>query len=124
MRFFLALVLLLTASLAAAAEEPVEREIRALEWRLYDRVEFPLRLRQIDSEIKLTEARLESQRKLLAEYQSFQRFSAGNPLTLTVEETKLQILASRLRLDNLREERSLLLRYRDDQRRLFELRAK
>lgn len=124
MRFFLALILLLVTSLAAAAEEPVEREIRTLEWRLYDRVEFPLRLRQIDSEIKLTEARLKSQQKLLAEYQAFQRFSAGNPLTLTVEETKLQILASQLKLEDLREERSLLLRYRDDQRRLFELRGK
>lgn len=120
---FLVLAFLACASLTSAApKESTEAEIRDLEWRLYERVEFPTRIRRIESELKIGEARLKSLEKLLAEYQSFQKFSTGNPLTLTVEDTRLQILELKVRIDDLREERSLLERYKSDQRRLFELR--
>jgi hypothetical protein len=108
---------------APAADDPGQ-ELRDLEWRLYERVDFPLRVRRIDTEIKIADARLKSLQKLLAEYMTFQKFSPGdgNPLNLTVEDTKLQILEVKLRLENLREERLLLDRYKDEQRRLFDLR--
>jgi hypothetical protein len=113
------------ATLTSAAPPVVDRDadIRALEYRLYDRVDFPLRLRRIDNEITLAEARQKSLEKLLKEYQSFQKFSIGNPLTLTVEDTKLQLLELKLQIESLREERSLMHRYKDEQRRLFELRG-
>ena len=134
MRRFLALATLfvLTTSLFAAPpvmtgispalDAKLARERLDLEHRLYERVDFPIQARRLVSEITLTEAKLKSLEKLLAEYQGFQRFSTGNPLTLTVEDTKLQILAAKLHLDDLKEEKSLLERYRDDQRRLYELR--
>ncbi len=121
---FLVLAFFACASLtsAAAPKNAAEAEIQELESRLYERVEFPARVRRMENSIKLAEARLKSLEKLLVEYQSFQKFSIGNPLTLTVEETKLQILDTKLQLKELRDERSLLYRYKDDQRRLDELR--
>jgi hypothetical protein len=119
---FVLLLVSLAAPLFAAPPEDIATELRDLEWRLYERVDFPLRVRRLETEIKLAETRLKSLEKLLVEYQSFQKFSTGNPLTLTVEDTRYQILELKLRLENLREERLLLDRYKDDQRRLFELR--
>jgi hypothetical protein len=106
------------------APQTPEQELRDLEWRLYERVDFPLRVRRLDTEIKIAEARLKSLERLLAEYLTLQKFSPGdgNPLTLTVEDTRLTILEAKLRLADLREERLLLDRYKDDQRRLFDLR--
>lgn len=125
---WLALVFFAWATITSAAAPPkeadVEEEIASLEYRLYERVEFPTRIRRLGAEITLAEARIKSLEKLLREYQSFQKFSTGNPLTLTVEETKLALLEAKLQLEGLREERSLLERYKDEQRRLFELRAR
>lgn len=118
-------VFLAWASLTSAAPPggATEAELRDLHWRLYERVDFPLRLRRIDSLLKVEEARLKSLEKMLAEYQSFQKFSTGNPLTLTVQDTELQILETKTQIDDLREERRLLERYKGEQRRLFELQS-
>jgi hypothetical protein len=129
MRRYLLALALVTLPLQLLAAEPdapktADQEMRDLEWRLYECVDFPLRVRRLDTEIKIAEARLKSLEKLLAEYMTFQKFSPGdgNPLTLTVEDTRLQILEAKLRLADMREERLLLDRYKDDQRRLFDLR--
>jgi hypothetical protein len=123
-RYLLALALLTLPLPLFAADKIPDQELRDLEWRLYERVDFPLRVRRLDTEIKIAEARLKSLEKLLAEYMTFQKFSPGdgNPLTLTVEDTKLQIMEAKLRLADMREERLLLDRYKDDQRRLYDLR--
>lgn len=122
---FLVLAFFACASLtsAAAPEGATEAEVAEIEWRLYERVQYPAAMRRIENDLKLSQARLKSLEKLLVEYQSFQKFSIGNPLTLTVEDTKLQILELKTHIADLREQRLELDRTKSEQRRLFELRA-
>jgi len=97
-------------------------EIAELHLRLYVRVDFALRLKRLDSEIRLTEAQLASIKRILVQYRLLERLKPA-PLLGTRERTKLQLLETELRLQDLRVERLLLRRYHPDQRRLFELEA-
>jgi hypothetical protein len=105
---WLPLVFVAFATLTSAAAPPKGENLAE---RRADRGEVMLRLRQLDRQIQRADAQAKSLERLLAEYQSFQKFSIGNPLTLTVEETKLQLLDAKLLAEELREERSQLSRY-------------
>jgi len=129
----LSLVLLLGSTVVTFAAEPPRSsrvplpsakrtlEIAQLRARLYERVEFPLRLLRLENEIKLAEAQIESFKRLDKEYQQFTKFKYSNPLIHTIETTKLGLLQATLHLKNLKEERHLLRRYFDEERRLRRL---
>ncbi len=128
---FPALVLVCLLASLVEAQPPVREaartarrdvEIAELRLRLYVRVDFALRLRRLDSEIKLTEAEAASIKRILEQYRPLERLRPS-PLLGTRERTKLQLLETELRLKDLRAERLLLRRYHPDQRRLFELEA-
>ena len=131
MRYLLCIVCCLVGSLVNAAPpamtglpealQPRARMRLDLEYRLYDNVDFVIQARRLTTEIKLTEERLKSLEKLQREYAAFDKFTHPG-FTLTFEDLRLSILEAKLRLADMREEKSLLEKYRDDQRQLLQLR--
>lgn len=85
-------------------------ERAALEQRYYRRVEHPNQVRTLKAEIKFSAARVDALRRINTSYRPFTRFSTGNPLTLTVERTRLDLLREEIYLRELREQ--LRLEYR------------
>lgn len=104
---------------SAAAERVLETARLTL--RLYRKVEFPLRIRQLESQIALAEAELGSFRRRIAEYEAFSRNKYSAPLFFSLEQARLAETATRLRLEGLREELLLVERYYRDRCRLLEL---
>ena len=95
-------------------------ELATLQLRRYERVEYPLKLRRLESEIKLTAAEVASHERTLAEYQKFTRDKV-HPFFLSQEQANLARLSAQLRLDDLKEEKLLLERYHSEQRRIYEI---
>jgi len=110
-----------TGALAAAQRQ---REIAKLELRLFQRLDFPLRLRQLETEITLTKAELASHKRSVVEYERFTKFKYSSVMFVTLEQARLDVLESELRLKDLIEEKWLLIQHRSDLRRLLELRAR
>ncbi len=98
-----------------------EVELAQIRMRLWERLDYPLRQRQIDSELKLAEAQIESLKRQVSEYEQFTKFKYSSPLFYSLEEARVQLVAAQARRDDLREEAALLLKNRDDLRRLQEL---
>ncbi|HND52728.1 MAG TPA: hypothetical protein PLV92_10045 [Pirellulaceae bacterium] len=118
-RFCFALVLF--GGVARGADDEAAR----LKVKLFERVDYPLRLKQLDSDLRLARAEVESYQKLFNEYSRFNRYLVDSkPFTAQAEEYRLKLLAAQLRCENLEEERVLLERYRVDERRLRELEAR
>lgn len=103
----------------AAAERAVE--LAQLRLRRYARVEYPLKLRKLESEIKLTEAELGVHQDRVAEYERFEKNAYSSPLFFSLQQARLALVESELRLADLGEEKLLLVRYHTDQCRLYEL---
>ena len=100
-----------------------DREIAALELRLFERLDYPLRLHKLEREIELAEARLASQRRRVTEYKQFTKFKHSAPLFLTLEKSRLSVVELEMTLKNLEEEKLLLIRHRPAIRRLLKLRV-
>ena len=110
---------------ARAAENAGEmaQAFRALEearlrLRLFERVDYPLRLQEVDAQIKLTRAEVESFQRRIAEYE---RFDGSGAVFLELENVRLMLGAGRLRLQNLERERLLLQLHFKDERRLRQM---
>jgi hypothetical protein len=100
-----------------------ELESANLELRHYLHVEYPRQRRHLDAQIQLTEAEVRGLESRLREYRPFNKFSTGNPLSVTIQYTQICLLDAELRLADLRAERNHLIRFRSDQWRALELRA-
>jgi hypothetical protein len=100
------------------AEALHELEVARLRLRLYERVDYPLRLQELEADIRLAEAEVASFRRRMAEYD---RFDDTRALFATRENTRLQLLSMELRLKNLKQERVLLQIHNRDERRLRQL---
>lgn len=127
---FLVLGAMFVAASVVAADEILRRqvtlaehelEIAQLALRQYERVEYPLQLERLESEITLAKARIAALEGQLAEYEQFNKFTGSNPLFLTRQQTRLALLEARLELKNLETERRLLQQARCDQVRLHTL---
>ena len=101
--------------------KPRQRERIDLEYRLYDNVDFVVQARKLGTQIKLAEERLKSLEKLQQEYAAFTKFTRSG-FTITMEDLRLSLLEAKLTLADLREEKSLLEKYHDEQRELLKLR--
>jgi hypothetical protein len=129
----LALAALCFTPLSARAEDEalrIERaqtrralEIANLELRYYLQVEYPRELRRLDSAIRFTLAELEAVRERLRGYGPYTSFNTGQPFLLSIQEDKLCLLDTELRLRDLRDERCALVRFHTDHIRLLELKA-
>jgi hypothetical protein len=105
---------------SATAENSVRRsdqavEIARLRLKLYERVDYPLRLRHLRTEIKLMEARVSSLGRRVKESRRFYRSPA---LFTTIEKLQLSLLEAELVLKDLKHERTLLQSHNKDERRL------
>jgi hypothetical protein len=98
-----------------------EVELAQVRMRLWERLDYPLQQRRIESERKLVEAQIDSLKRRLAEYEQFTKFKYSAPLFYSLEEARVQLVAAQAQRDNLREEAVLLLKNRGDLRRLQEL---
>lgn len=76
-------------------------EIATLEQRLYRQVDYPTRVRTLRSEQIMTQARIDSLKRRLAEYAPMDRFQTGKALIITIEQTKLELLREELHLKDL-----------------------
>jgi hypothetical protein len=109
--------------LAARAAARRALEMAKIELRLYLQVEYPRELRRLDSQIKLAAAELAAYEERQREYRTFDRFSTGRPFLVTGQDLRLCLLNAQLRLDDLRAERTALVRFHSDEWRLLELRV-
>ncbi len=96
-------------------------EIAELELRRYERVEYPLQLRRLESQIATAKLRVSMHERLLAEYARFTKDGYSSPLILTLERERLALGEAKLRQGDLEKEKLLLVRYRSDQLRLYML---
>jgi len=93
-------------------------EIQRLRFKLYERVEYPLRQRQLQSEITLLEAQVASLGRRIKEVDGFY----GSTALFTMrEDLRLDLLATELLLKDRRHELTLLQTHNQDERRLRQL---
>lgn len=93
-------------------------EIARLRFKLYERVDYPLLVRQLKTEIKLMEARAASLRRRLKEAERFHRAKA---LWTTTENLRLDLFEAELLLKDWNHELVLLQNHNQDERRLRQL---
>lgn len=98
-------------------------EVAQLRARIYERMEAPLLARRLDHQIELATLQVDLLKRRLKEYEPLTRFTHSSPLLITLEESRLNLLEAELRLDQLKEERLLRMRYHGDLLRLHELTA-
>lgn len=108
-----------TAAKISAARQQLELAEHRV--RLFERVEQPLRLNKIESEIQFVAAEVASFERREREYAQFNKWKYSSPLFSTIEQTHLSLLAAQLRLQHLQEQRLLMLRYASDERRALQL---
>ena len=92
-------------------------EIARLKLRLFERVEYPLRLRELSDDIKLAQAEIESLKRQEKELERFKT----KAFFASLENLRLRRLEAELRLKKLRHERVLLQIYAKDEVRLRRL---
>ncbi len=93
-------------------------EIARLRFKLYERVDYPLRLRHLRTEIKLMAAQVDSLSRRVKEARRFYRSPA---LFTTIEKLQLELLGAELLLKDLKHEQTLLQIHNRDERRLRKL---
>ncbi|MCA9240915.1 MAG: hypothetical protein KDA37_11980 [Planctomycetales bacterium] len=96
-------------------------EMAQIRLRLYEQVEYPTQRRQLTHELRVAEAEVASLKRLLQEYEPFDRFSTGRALVLTIESTRLSLLRAELRRDDFKRQLSDLQRFHVDRLRLLML---
>ena len=105
-------------SAASATRESRSQEIARLRFKLYERVDYPLLVRQLRTEIKLMEARVASLRRRVKEAERFHRARA---LFTTIENLRLELLEAELLLKDWKHELRLLQIHHVEERRLRQL---
>lgn len=108
---------------AARADARRDLQFALMDSRYYWQIEYPRERRLLNAAIELTEAEIRRHRALWREYRSFNRYSVGNPLSLSVADLEICLLDAELRLDELRHERNNLVRFHSDEARLRDLRV-
>lgn len=124
----LALASLLCVSTASAGERDDalsaakrRHEMAELRLRQFERVEYPLTLRRIENELKITEAERDVQQRRIKEYGENSVFKYSEAFLITLQEAKLASLRAELKIDELKNERLVLEQNRDDRFRLLQL---
>jgi len=87
--------------------------------RLHDKIDYARTLRRLETDIQLAESVLEVQRERVRVYT--RDFGRTPALFVTRQNARLDVLATELRLKELRREKLLLLRYRPEVARFRKL---
>ena len=106
---------------AAVADAQRAVEIAQLRLRLYEREEYPKKRRALDRGIELAQAHLDSAKRRVKEYEQFDKFKYSAPLFISLEDARLTVIELELKLQELRQERFLLIRHHSDRCRLYQL---
>ncbi len=93
-------------------------EIARLRLKLYERVDYPLRMRQLRTDIEIMEARVASLRRRVKETDRF-RYAEG--MFTATERLRLELLEAELVLRDWKHELTLLQIHHQDERRLRRL---
>jgi hypothetical protein len=109
---------------AARAAARRDLMLAKLELRNYQQVEYPRLRRHLQAQIDLTEAEIRAYKRQLHEFRPFNRFSVGQPFTVTIEEIRLALLEAELRLRDLWAERNALIRFHSDDWRVLEMKVR
>lgn len=96
-------------------------EIAELRLRQFERAEYPLALRRIENELKITEAERDVQQRRIKEYGENSVFKYSEAFRVTLQEAKLAALRAELKIDELKNERLVLEQTREDRCRLLQL---
>jgi hypothetical protein len=96
-------------------------EIAQLELRRYLVIDYPAQRTQLDSQIAMAHAEIESNRRLVREYERMSRGKTSRPFLVTLEDARLALLAAKLRHHQLGQQKSNLEKFHSDQCRLYEL---
>lgn len=75
-------------------------------------VEYPRQLQLLEDSIRLQKAEIASLERRLFEWEPSDRFHTGRALTVTIENTRLVLLAAKLDLQRMEQQRFDLVRYR------------
>jgi hypothetical protein len=88
---------------ASYADAARAYEIAAERQRVFQHQDHPSRVRELTVEMQVAEARIRVLRRRLAEFRPINRFSTGNALLVTAEETRIALLREELHLRTLRD---------------------
>jgi hypothetical protein len=99
-------------------QEELAAEIARLRYHLYRRVEYPLRLSQLDAAITLAHAEVESLDRQIDEFERISRPHTSHPFLVTLESARMRRLATELRLKQLRREKILVIQSFQTERQL------
>ena len=108
---------------AALTEARRALEIAKIEMRLYLQVEYPKERRCLDAQIELLSAEIDALKERAREYQRLQRSRSSRPFLTSLQEIELALLDAKLRLKDVRADRTALHRFHPDCTRLHELRV-
>jgi hypothetical protein len=104
----------------AAAERDVE--IAEIEYRKYLNVEYPTRRQELESQMILSAAEIEVNRRFVCEYERMSRGKTSQVFLVTLADARLALLKAELQYEHLDAEKSRLENFHGDQCRLYELR--
>jgi len=99
-----------------------ELELAKDDLRYYWQVEYPCQRRQLNGTIELVEAEVRNYQAQLREMGPYGRFSSGQPFLVTLQNVRMCLRDAELRLQALRAERNVLVRFHSDRWRELELR--
>jgi hypothetical protein len=130
--FTLAVAAVCLESPNVSADEPYEvarwrarHELRLakMDLRNYWQVEYPRQQRHLNAAIALTETEIRNLKERLLEYEPFNRFSYGQPFSVTLQEVRMCLQDAELRLRDLWAERNALFRSHSDNWRALEFKV-
>lgn len=98
------------------------QELRAAKLAFHDywQIEYPRIRRQLEAQIRLTEAEIRTYKERIRLYRPFDRFSTGSAVTLPLQDLRMCLLDAELRLRDLWAERNSFIRFRTPEWRELE----
>ncbi len=111
------------ASLQARMAARQELELAKLDLQNYWQIEYPRRRCELSLAIELTEAEIKGNQEQQESLRPFTRFSLGEPFPLTIADLKMCRASAEARLNDLRAQRNVLIRFHGDQFRILEMRV-
>jgi hypothetical protein len=99
-----------------------ELHLAKIDFRNYWQIDYPRIRRHLDAQIQLTEVEIRVYKERLWMYRPFDRFSTGSAVSYTLQDLRMCLMEAELRLRDLWDERSNLIRFRTPEWRELELR--
>lgn len=102
----------IATSSATHAQHYYSQQARAAHARYQHYVQYPQQLQMLDNLIRMRKAEIASLELRLKDWESSDRFDTGRALMVTIENTRLVLLQTRMELQQLEQQRFDMVRYR------------